>query len=149
MQKSMPDQASSLRLRAMDEEDLAVLSAHLQDAILRVADIAYLPKLQRFGLECSRFDWHASAHGKLERCRTRLHFESVRSASCHNVPRDRPETPLVLLAVTFEPGPEPPSGVVLLVFSGGAKIRLEVECLEAQLADMDGRWAAARRPTHA
>ena len=50
-----------LRLVALDPDDLAVISAHLQDALLRVGDIVYLPKERRFVVQTRRFDWEASA----------------------------------------------------------------------------------------
>jgi hypothetical protein len=138
-----------LRLHALDEQDLAVISAHLQDAIVRVGDIAYLPQKRRFGLEASRFDWVAETQGRLERCRTALHFETVKRVRCQRMPRDAPDTLLVLLAVTFERSAEPPSGVLRLIFAGGPELLVEVECIEAQMADEGPRWKAACRPAHA
>ena len=52
-----PDNQTALKLVALDPEDLAVLSAHLQDAIAKVGDIAYLPKEKRFAMVLNRFDW--------------------------------------------------------------------------------------------
>jgi len=54
---------------------------------------------------------------------------------------------LVLLAVEFSPS-DAPSGVVTLTFSGGGMMRLEVECLEAELADLGPMWTASRCPNH-
>ena len=105
-----PPDAAVLRLHALDEEDLAHVSAILQDSLIRVGDFAYLPGQRRFALVGARFDWAAEAEGRLERCRTGLHFEAVQRARLLRVPHDKPETVLVLLAVTFEPGPEAPSG---------------------------------------
>ena len=48
---------SELKLIALDAEDLSVLSANLQDAVLRIADIAYLPREKRFAAIANRFDW--------------------------------------------------------------------------------------------
>jgi len=144
---TQPD-AAALRLHAFDEEDLAHLSAILQDAVIRVCDLAYLPGQRRFALVGARFDWAAETKGRLERCRAGLHFEGVQRARLLRVPQDRPESALVLLAVTFEPGPEAPSGVVRLVFAGGAAIQLDVECVEAQLRDIGPRWAVKTRPSH-
>lgn len=137
-----------LRLHALDSEDLALLSAHLQDALVRIGDIAFIPNKRRFALVSSRFDWAAELDGRTERCRSGLHFEGVERVRCQNVARDRPDAILSLLAVTFEPGPEPPSGVVHLTFAGGACICLDVECVEAQLADIGPRWTVTARPNH-
>jgi hypothetical protein len=142
-----PD-ADMLRLHAFDEDDLALVSAILQDALIRVGDLAYLPGQRRFALLGARFDWAAETKGRLERCRAGLHFEGVQRARLLRVPHDKPDTVLVLLAVTFEPGPEAPSGVVRLVFAGGAAIQLDVECVEAQMRDIGPRWSVKSRPSH-
>ncbi len=139
---------AGLRLHALDSADLALLSAHLQDALVRVGEIAFVPKKRRFALVGSRFDWAAELEGRLERCRTGLHFEGVERVRCQRVDRAQPEQILSLLAVIFEPGPDAPSGVVHLIFAGGACICLDVECIEAQLCDVGPRWKVCARPTH-
>ena len=141
-------QTPGLKLHALDDEDLALLSAHLQDALVRVGDLVYLPEKRRFAFVSSRFDWAAEFEGRLERCRAGLHFEGVKRVRHQHVARDRPDAILELLAVTFEPGPEPPCGVIRLVFAGGAVISLDVECVEAQLCDIGPRWKVAARPHH-
>jgi hypothetical protein len=140
--------AEGLRLQALDDEDLTALSAHLQDALARVGDMGFAPTKRRFALIVSRFDWAAEAEGRLERCRSGVHFEGVLAARCKGVPRDDPHAVLSLLAVTFEPAGEPPGGVLRLVFAGGAEVALEVECIEAGLSDLGPRWAANHRPAH-
>jgi hypothetical protein len=145
--RPIPD-AADLRLHALDHEDLALVSAILQDALIRVGDLAYLPGQRRFALVGARFDRVAEAEGRLERCRAGLHFEGVQRVRLLRVAHDRPETVLELLAVTFEPGPDAPSGVVTLVFAGGAAIQLDVECVEVQMRDIGPRWAVKTRPSH-
>lgn len=142
------DTAPALRLHALDSEDLALLSAHLQDALVRVGDIVYLPAKRRFAFVGSRFDWAAEMEGRLERCRSGLHFEGVHRVRFAKVSRDQPDAILDLLAVTFEPGPDAPGGTIRLTFAGGAVICLDVECVEAQLADIGPRWKTAARPRH-
>jgi hypothetical protein len=142
-----PDQPG-LKLHALDAEDLALVSAHLQDALVRIGDLAFLPHKRRFAFVASRFDWEAEANGRLERVRTCLHFEGVKRARCQRVARDRPDAILALLAVIFEPGAEPPDGQIRLIFAGGADILLEVECVEAQLTDVGPRWKTEARPRH-
>ena len=138
----------ALRLHALDSEDLALLSAHLQDALVRVGDITYMPGKRRFAFVGSRFDWAAEMEGRLERCRSGLHFEGVQRVRCNRVSREQPDMILDLLAVTFEPGPEAPGGTIRLTFAGGAAICLDVECVEAQLCDLGPRWKTAARPSH-
>lgn len=139
---------SPLRLHALDAEDLAFFSALLQDALLRVGDIAYLPREKRFALLAARFDWEEKARGRLERCSAGVHFEMVTSARYKGVPREHPDETLELLAVVFEPGPTAPAGSIRLVFSGGATILLEVENIEAQLCDLGPRWPVSSCPAH-
>lgn len=135
-----------LKLLALDPDDLAVMSAHLQDAIVRSGDLAYLPDAQRFALVARRFDWECG-ESEARRRLTGLHFERVTRCRTRGIDRGRAETPLNLLAITFE-GQDAPSGVATLTFAGGASIELEVECIEAQLKDMGPVWAAAQRPAH-
>ena len=68
-----------LKLLVFDEEDLAVISANLQDAIVRASDMAFLQKQQRFAFTAARFDWIAADEGRCERLQTGLHFERVTS----------------------------------------------------------------------
>src|SRR6266576_3305163 len=84
---------------ALDKDDLEVVSTHLQDAEVKVADVHWRPQEKRLVLGVARFDWMAA-------------------------------------------------GVVMLTFSGGATLRLEVECLEVELADLGPTWASADRPAH-
>lgn len=136
-----------LKLLALDPDDLAVMSAHLQDAIVRSGDLAYLPDAKRFALVARRFDWECTGQEARRRL-TGLHFERVTRCRTRGIDRERAEAPLNLLAVTFEDG-DPPSGAVTLTFAGGASIELEVECIEAQLKDLGPVWAAGQRPAHA
>ncbi|KMO12500.1 DUF2948 family protein [Methylobacterium platani] len=137
-----------LKLAALDADDLAVISTHLQDAVLRTGDLAYLPRERRFALVARRFDWECPDGAPPRRRLTGLHFDRVLSVRCRNVSRDAPDTPLELLAVTFEPG-EAPSGIATLVFAGGAAIRLELECIEAAMKDLGPVWQADSTPRHA
>jgi hypothetical protein len=138
-----------LKLAALDEEDLAVLSAHVQDAVLKVADMAYLPKEGRFVVAMNRFTWER-AEGKrrtYERRRAVLTFDRVRAAKTSRIRRDQGEAVLELLAIEFDPS-DLPAGAVELIFAGGAAVRLEVECIEARLADLGAAWATTARPSH-
>ena len=144
-----PQPSPLLRLHALDEEDLRLLSACLQDALLRVGDMAYIPAKQRFALIADRFDWTTEASsGGFERARAGVHFETVRNARFKGVPRDYPALALELLAITFEPA-QAPGGRLLLNFAGGGAISLEVDCIEAQLCDMGPRWRVSSCPAHA
>jgi len=138
-----------LKLLALDDEDLAVLSAHSQDAVMKVGDLTYLPKENRFALVMNRFIWE-KADGRrksYERRRTAVVFDRVKAVSTSHLRRDCRNAVLDLLAISFEET-DTPAGNILLVFAGGAAIRLEVECIEARLADLGTAWATQAMPHH-
>lgn len=143
-----------LKLVALDTEDLAVISAQLQDAVMRLADIAWTPQDKRFAMVLNRFDWPtalAADGGKEpgnERRRAAIRFEHVRKVLHQNIAQAKPDSVLALLAIRFEPAAEGPAGNITLLFAGGAAIRLEVDFIEAELRDLGGAWAAAMRPDH-
>ncbi|ABS66479.1 conserved hypothetical protein [Xanthobacter versatilis] len=138
----------NLKLIALDDEDLAIFSAHLQDAVVKTVDMGFLPRLQRFAMVLNRFDWDQQVcANETVRRRTGLHFERVRDVKCRNMEEARRTGVLNLLAVTFIPG-ELPSGFVLLTFSGGAEVRLEVECIEAGMRDLGPAWGCTHAPKH-
>src|SRR5258708_28501575 len=139
MTDTPPTTEAHLKLLAFDEEDLSVVSAKFQDAIVRVADMAYLPGEKRFALVAARFDWIAALRGAAERCWAGLHFDRVLKVSQTAVPQAAPGAVLNLLAIRFLAA-DPPSGAIVLTFSGGAAVRLEVECIEAQMRDTGPRW---------
>jgi hypothetical protein len=136
-----------LRLVAFDEEDLAVISAHLQDAVIRVGDLAYLPRERRFALLGCRFDWESRPDEPPRRRLSGLHFERVLGCRCRGIDRSKPDATLNLLAVTFTPT-NPPSGTATLLFEDGAAIQLDLECVEAQIKDLGPTWACDKRPAH-
>jgi hypothetical protein len=152
----MPD----LKLIAFDALDLGVISAHLQDAVLRVGDMAYLPREKRFVAIANRFDWanalDASRKAKRgvaadhERRRAGVRFERVNAARVQGFDFKDKRATFALLAVIFEPtaGDDSPEGNVTLTFSGGAAIRLSVECIEIELKDLGAAWATKRSPEH-
>jgi DUF2948 family protein len=137
-----------LRLTALDTEDLAVISAHMQDAVVKAGDLSYLKKARKFALVANRFVWERAPRPEhFERRRTGLHFERVNKVMAQNIRRDDSEAVLSLLSIGFEEG-EAPSGAIILNFSGGGSIRLEVECIEARLSDLGPAWATANIPQH-
>ena len=91
-----------LKLVALDDEDIAIMSAHVQDAVLKAADIRWRPSEHRVVLGLDRFDWTAAHCGSPEfrRCRSALRFERVLSCKCRNLDAGKGE--LNLLAVAFE-----------------------------------------------
>jgi hypothetical protein len=142
-----PDQ---LRVAAIDEEDLAILSAYVQDAVLKVGDMVYLPKERRFAVAMNRFIWEKAGDGRredYERRRAALTFDRVERVKTSGIDRARPDAVLELLAVSFTVS-DAPAGYVTLVFAGGAAVRIDVEVIEARLADLGTAWATRAKPSH-
>lgn len=138
-----------LKLVALDREDVAVISAHLQDAVTKVADVVWRPGEKRLVVGLNRFDWEAATGNepRYRRRRTALRFDRALSLQCRNIsPKDK-DAVLNLLAVEFDEN-DSPGGTVVLTFSGGAALRLTVECLEVELADLGPTWTTVKRPTH-
>ncbi len=146
----MPD----LKLIALDAEDLAIISAHLQDAVLKVGDLAFLPRERRFAAVANRFDWidaiakeTRAKDKRYERRRAALRFERVLRAQVHGIDQKNKSAVASLLAISFEPG-ELPAGRITLQFADGGAIRLDVECIEAELRDLGPAWQALAKPQH-
>jgi hypothetical protein len=145
--------AEQLKLIALDADDLAVISAHLQDAVIKVGDVAFLPRQKRFAAVGNRFDWAAAMrdeevrNGGFARHRSALRFERVLGAKLLGIDLDNKATVLSLLAISFEPE-NPPQGKVTLQFAEGAAIQLDVECIEAELQDLGPVWRAQSKPRH-
>lgn len=137
-----------LKLIAFDAEDLSIVSAHLQDAVMRVGDMTYRSREKRFAAIVRRFDW-TGADGKQLRRQSALRFERVLRARFAGFDRKQPTEVLALLAMTFAPASaDDPAGTVTLTFAGKAAIQLDVECLEAELRDLGPAWKAVARPRH-
>lgn len=141
---------TSLKLLALDEEDLAIVSAHVQDGVFKVGDIAFSPKSGLFTVAMNRFVWESAdrkAKG-FERRRAALSFKRVRAVRSIGFDRSRSEDVLSLLALRFRAQGEGPEGVLELVLSAEGMIALDVECIEAQLADTGGAWGTSFMPRH-
>ena len=143
----------ALKFRLDDQEDMKVASAHLQDALLRVGDIAYLPRNRRIALSANRFCWEDVAgdvlrKGKItRRVNCGFHFDHVTGVAAQNVDQSDPEALLYLLTMEFKPTDDV-SGEVKLTFAGGAALRISVECLEGAMADRGEPWLTDNQPKH-
>src|SRR5665213_3440744 len=146
----MNQNLDQLKFVVLDEEDLEIVSTHLQDAVAKVSDVLWLAQEKRLVLALNRFDWEGAQSAKPEyrRRRSALRFERVLSCKSRDVNPAGQDAVLNLLAVEFSET-EAPSGIVSITFSGGPALRLEVECLEAELADLGPTWTTAVCPVHA
>ncbi len=131
-----------LRLLAEDAVDLQIISAALQDAIMRPVDIRWEKDARRLTIVLSRFCWECGG----TRVMAAMQFGDVEAVKSRRLPR-LPESALELLALDFEPT-EAPGGRVILMFAGGGDLRIDVECLDAVLTDLSDRWPARVAPTH-
>jgi len=140
-----------LKLAALDEDDLKIISAHVQDAVVRAGDIRWDQRAKRVLLEVNRFAWESPTNTvfnkRYERRRSVLHFEQVQSLKASNISPSKPDEVLVLLSVGFIPG-EAPSGTLELVFAGDHAMRIAVDCIECRLTDLGAAWEAVRKPSH-
>lgn len=138
--------AVRLKLLAQDAEDLGVISAALQDAVAKVGDIRFDPHAKAVTLTFNRFRWEGA---KGERVRTGLQFGGVLTCQGRRLRREAAESVVELLAISFEPAGEgDPGGAVVLHFAGDGDLRLEVECVDAALADLSEPWPTPRTPGH-
>jgi Protein of unknown function (DUF2948) len=139
---------TDLKLLALDTEDLEVVSATTQDAVVRVGDMGFAQADKRFAILMNRYAWELGGdRSKGQRKRTALHFERVLAVSTTGIDINSIEGVLNLLAITFDET-DPPAGIVELRFAGGGTVRLTVECLEAKLSDLGSAWAARAKPGH-
>jgi Protein of unknown function (DUF2948) len=129
--------AALLKLIALDADDLAVISAHVQDARVQVSDIVWRQGEKRLVIGTSRLDWDQTLAGGTapRRLISALRFDRVLSCKSRNIDLGAPETVLGLLGIEFHAG-EAPGGNVVLMFMHGGALRLDVECLECERADL-------------
>jgi hypothetical protein len=141
---------TNLKLLALDHEDLSIISAHMQDSVFKVGDMSFSPRTGQFSLTANRFVWELSDRKDktYERHRTALVFKRVQAVRSVGIDRRQRDEVLSLLAIRFDQKGEGPEGTVELTLAGNATILLDVECIEAQLADIGGAWETASKPDH-
>jgi Protein of unknown function (DUF2948) len=138
-----------LRLLAEDSSDLEIISAASQDAIFQVADATWLPSARRFTLKVQRFVWEAdTTSGKGERVWSVLSFDSVLGVKAHRVSQSLRDAFASILSISFEEAGDAPAGMVTLILADGGAIALDVECIDAVLADIGQAREAVGRPVH-
>ncbi len=145
---------ADLKLQALDSEDLNILSALCQDAVVQVANLSYSAASGRVAVVCNRFDWPAvqpgqrgHAHATYTRKRAGLRFERVNRVQYAGFDPRQGGTVLALLAIEFAPT-DAPAGQITLQFAAGASLRLDVEYIEAELKDLGAEWSTKYKPDH-
>ena len=144
--KAMAD----LKLLALDTDDLAIVSAHMQDSVFRVGDLSYDARHRQFTAVVNRFVWEkADRNSKgFERRRSVISFKRVQAVRTLELKRHDPDEVYWGRTIRFEQKDEGPEGVVELTLAGGSAISLDVECIEVQMLDTGGAWATQRMPLH-
>jgi Protein of unknown function (DUF2948) len=129
--------ANQLKLIALDADDLAVISAHVQDARVQASDIIWRQDEKRLVVGMSRLDWEQTLSGEAasRRLIAALRFDRVLACKSRNIDLETPEATLELVGIEFYPT-DPPGGSALLMFNDGGALRLDVECLECELTDL-------------
>lgn len=133
-----------LRLLAQDPDDLAIISAAMQDAVAKVGDVTFEPRARRLTIAFNRYCWEA---GGKERVRSALQLGGVMKLEARKIRRGAGDAVLEVLAVTFEPGAAP-GGTITISCAGGGDLRATVECVDAVLADVSKPWPTPRAPAH-
>lgn len=154
---SNPGKWQPLRLRAEDVEDITVLSACLQDATLRVSDMTWQPKQRRFALVLNRFRWEDEKNADSKRRLIRIdphirvaagvHFDGVLKVQSSGIDRNDSKAVLELLSILADPL-EDAAAQLTLVFAGGGAVKLDVECIDAQMQDIGTPFPVRRVPQH-
>ena len=128
---------AQLKLIALDADDLAVISAHVQDARVHTADIIWRQGEKRLVVGMSRLDWEQTLSGQTapRRLIAALRFDRVLACKSRNIDMGTPDAALELVGIEFHPG-DAPGGSAVLLFNHGGALRLDVECLECQLTDL-------------
>jgi len=145
--------ARALRLRALDADDLAVISALAQDAVLSSGDMQWQKGRRRFALLLNRYRWEDGERAVRardhERVRSLLVVEDVLRVRSSGLPQGAGDLVLSLLSLGWEPGGDG-TGTLTLTFAGDGAIALSVEALEVLLQDVTRPWPdpARRAPGH-
>ena len=128
---------TELKLMALDADDLAVISAHVQDARVRTSEIIWRQGEKRLVIGMRRLDWEQTLCGETTQRRlvAALRFDRVLSCKSRHIDLEAKDTVLDLVGIEFHEG-DAPSGSALLLFAQGGALRLDVECLECELTDL-------------
>ena len=142
--------AKNLKLIAKTEEDIKVVSAHLQDSILSVADIASLKKNKIFLMQLNRFMWEDVEKGvfrKNKRIRTVLKFDNVLKVFSKNINQKKKDNFLDFLAIETIKMPDN-NYEMKIIFAGDSIIRIIAEVIEVTLDDQGEAWDTKNKPKH-
>ena len=142
--------AKNLKLIARTDEDLRIISAHLQDSIVSTTNIANLKKNKIFLMQLNRFMWEDVEKGvfrESKRIRCAIKFEHVLLVKSKRINQKNKNKPLGCLAIKSEKLSSDNYDIKIL-FSGGSIISLVSEVLEVYMQDLGKAWNVKRIPVH-
>ena len=145
MDDATPMGDDRLRLLAQDPDDLLLLSAALQDAVVKLADISYAPAARTLTFPLTRFRWEADG---TEQVSCAVQFGDVLNVKARGLDAHGSDKTCSLLQLEFMENAEPPGGHLLFLFAGCGELKVEVECVDAALADLGDPWKAEAAPDH-
>ncbi|NKX43966.1 DUF2948 family protein [Roseicyclus persicicus] len=137
-------------LRALDGDDVKVISTLVQDAIFPIGEMRWDRRRRRFALLVNRFRWEDRVPGRApERVQAVLAIEDALRVSTQGLDRGDRDLVLSLLALDWAPG-EDGTGTITLLLAGDGAIAVEVEALEVTLRDVTKPYAApsGKTPSH-
>ena len=140
----------NLKLLAKTDEDMRVISAHLQDSIVKTSDIANLEKNRIFLMQLNRFMWEDVEKGvfrKNKRIRTVLKFENVLKVFSKNINQKKKDNFLDFLAIETIKMPDN-NYEMKIIFAGDSIIRIIAEVIEVTLDDQGEAWDTKNKPKH-
>ena len=151
-----------LKVIARDAEDLAVVAACLQDALIPLNEMRYLPQERRFIMVANRFRWERAAKGSqeaapegdasfdsdedfgaLQRTNAGICIDRVLAVRSRNIDRSKPDEFLSVLSLQLE------GNKLSFLFAGGGVIQVEIEALALYLSDLGKAWPTQWQPDHA
>jgi hypothetical protein len=143
-------EVKNLKLLATSDEDLRVIAAHLQDAIVTVKDIVNLKKNRIFLIQLNRFMWEDVEKGvfrKNKRIRTILKFDNIISVLSKNISTKKGKNFLDFLTIESKLLPDK-SYEIKLIFSGDSVIKIKAEVIDVTLDDQGSPWETKTQPKH-
>jgi hypothetical protein len=141
---------TNLKLIAKTQEDLRVVSAHLQDSIASISDIANLNKNKIFLMQLNRFMWEDVEKGvfrKNKRIRTILKFDNILEVHSKNINQSKKDKFLDFLAIESNQMPDN-NYEMKIIFAGDSIIKIVAEVIEVMLDDQGEPWDTKNKPKH-
>ncbi|MEO0549488.1 MAG: DUF2948 family protein [Pseudomonadota bacterium] len=135
-----------LRLIAQNGDDLEIISAAVQDAVLKAENLKFNRREHRFTIELNRYRWETPKDKA--RVRAILAIDTVLNVRTRAVSKADPDMVMSVLSLKFAPDAGPPGGKLSILFSGDGELELTVEALDLTLLDSTYEWSTRHRPDH-